>query len=1365
MGLRAFKNVSNMLSKTHGFLIFHILTCAFNLIQGAVSIKLGDAAAAEALNRLLENVSFQLPDFNVDTNGFHLETKKFICKGFHIDDLDISGTPTKADDLIHAGISGLALECKGDFSAGSENHPSLFGGTVDASIKKSTADANIEFDFDKNTVPVRAISQKCAIGITVSKIRFSGNVAAWIANIFDLPLKLLIQSSMEDLCPKLIEPLINTNLTKALKTVQKLVDPYILPEDHVLTPAPAKAATKKDLFNLTTVSPAIHALHKILDATASNSKLMLDNLVDFIVPQGSLVLEPDVTFRIGDDGLTTTNITIFNISISGVDSLSDLNLLYDVKDRYPNYAAAYSLGLELSIDKIEIGGVGNVSMAPGKFIHHSDGPLTLAATGDLTLEDIHLNVVMQIPIMDDAVENMKIGQLMNHPLFCVMDIIDLQDTEISLLDISFGDVDISTDGFAGLSPLFNDIIDTALSLYEPTIKEVVHGLAETTLRDKMNDAFAKLQPLQRLCLPYSLAASDAEIASYIVTNNADVDSAIMNFKHSFEHEDNKTKYVNFTESSFWHLVDFTIDDMIGIKSPISFNIDQLIDQFVNLGYWNKSNIIDTELDVNVDGLDKVTLKVNEVSLSGLDEFDQFDLFEPESAYILRSDINIAKLQIKVDLYFDVEGSGVNSGDGAKQHLLLKIQIEDLGIHTMSEVLIPQIALDNTTLEEFADCPLSYFESFQFDNFTFSMGHIAIDLTCVKDVCSDEFRELGEVWRVHSEDLNRAVQEGLDYMFGDKGVFKGGLNELLNGAVGKTCDQNDDDSESNLIETIVVISLVAICGVLTMLGIWYVRGCYSRQKYGSKMRGASYVSFSHQQSQLMMPQSDDEGNPKFWRHDSMLMYSPLVGAKLRWFVVLFLLSNHAVFFIANFSLGASIGAEIKLGGDDYKLLGLFGFSLTNSVEDFWNAKAYGLSIVIALLSGIWPHLKIIMMFICWCFPFPKYDRGLCLLWLDALGKWSLVDMKVLVLCMAAFSLKIIPGAVDYLPPGFFTFYLRCTPMLAIFAFLIGTVQSLVATHIILHYHRKELDRELLGQNASNLRKEGKEALWKHSFLCWFGGEQGKGVRMTKFGIFVIIFSLIGSGILIIWGSTLDSFLFHFQGAAGYFVEPYETYSLLSVASHVLSENNYEAAPWAIYVLFLLYSFIIPIVALVLLLVLFTVPLTLRFQRKLMVIVEMCFAWATTEVFLFSVIAAMLQINQFAQFMVDDIFPKGINKLLPLILPADSDPSIINISTSFARGCYVLWAAMIVWIIVMQAVVRLAERSLRDRRGLTERIWATKEEETYYSDIRADIRADSRGKDSVGFRCLTSFRLIRVDKIHRVSIASALSKKMQNDAYVV
>ena len=49
-------------------------------------------------------------------------------------------------------------------------------------IKKSTADANIEFDFDKNTVPVRAISQKCAIGITVSKIRFSGNVAAWIAS-------------------------------------------------------------------------------------------------------------------------------------------------------------------------------------------------------------------------------------------------------------------------------------------------------------------------------------------------------------------------------------------------------------------------------------------------------------------------------------------------------------------------------------------------------------------------------------------------------------------------------------------------------------------------------------------------------------------------------------------------------------------------------------------------------------------------------------------------------------------------------------------------------------------------------------------------------------------------------------------------------------------------------------------------------------------------------------------------------------------------------------------------------------------------------------------------------------------------------
>ena len=51
---------------------------------------------------------------------------------------------------------------------------------------------------------------------------------------------------------------------------------------------------------------------------------------------------------------------MFNISISGLDSLNDLDLLYDVQDRFPNYAAAYSIGIELTIDKIAIEAIGNV---------------------------------------------------------------------------------------------------------------------------------------------------------------------------------------------------------------------------------------------------------------------------------------------------------------------------------------------------------------------------------------------------------------------------------------------------------------------------------------------------------------------------------------------------------------------------------------------------------------------------------------------------------------------------------------------------------------------------------------------------------------------------------------------------------------------------------------------------------------------------------------------------------------------------------------------------------------------------------------------------------------------------------------------
>merc|ERR1719253_604632 len=75
---------------------------------------------------------------------------------------------------------------------------------------------------------------------------------------------------------------------------------------------------------------------------------------------------------------------------------------------------------------------------------------------------------------------------------------------------------------------------------------------------------------------------------------------------------------------------------------------------------------------------------------------------------------------------------------------------------------------------------------------------------------------------------------------------------------------------------------------------------------------------------------------------------------------------------------------------------------------WNAKVYPLAFLIIAFSGIWPYAKLLMMLVCWFAP-TKYlsplRRHKLLDFLDAYGKWSLVDTFVLVLFMVAFKFKL------------------------------------------------------------------------------------------------------------------------------------------------------------------------------------------------------------------------------------------------------------------------------------------------------------------------------------------------------------------------
>merc|ERR1739848_313644 len=89
---------------------------------------------------------------------------------------------------------------------------------------------------------------------------------------------------------------------------------------------------------------------------------------------------------------------------------------------------------------------------------------------------------------------------------------------------------------------------------------------------------------------------------------------------------------------------------------------------------------------------------------------------------------------------------------------------------------------------------------------------------------------------------------------------------------------------------------------------------------------------------------------------------------------------------------------------------FNFSLVSSVEHMWDGGAYALALLIAILSGAWPYIKLVSMLILWYVPVRPTLRGNLLGILETLGKWSLIDIYVFALMMAGFRFVLDVGAI-------------------------------------------------------------------------------------------------------------------------------------------------------------------------------------------------------------------------------------------------------------------------------------------------------------------------------------------------------------------
>lgn len=138
------------------------------------------------------------------------------------------------------------------------------------------------------------------------------------------------------------------------------------------------------------------------------------------------------------------------------------------------------------------------------------------------------------------------------------------------------------------------------------------------------------------------------------------------------------------------------------------------------------------------------------------------------------------------------------------------------------------------------------------------------------------------------------------------------------------------------------------------------------------------------------------------HPSHFRNTEAHSVYLRYGIPLYLVCTLTL--LINSDVGSGVTAEYVLiqNGEIYEQEHLLKASIFSSIKELWHNGSYPLAILIAVTSVMWPYVKLILTFYSWFMPYrdPR-KREFLVEMIDALGKWSFVDIVVLVEIVVAF----------------------------------------------------------------------------------------------------------------------------------------------------------------------------------------------------------------------------------------------------------------------------------------------------------------------------------------------------------------------------
>ncbi len=424
----------------------------------------------------------------------------------------------------------------------------------------------------------------------------------------------------------------------------------------------------------------------------------------------------------------------------------------------------------------------------------------------------------------------------------------------------------------------------------------------------------------------------------------------------------------------------------------------------------------------------------------------------------------------------------------------------------------------------------------------------------------------------------------------------------------------------------------------------------------------------------------------------LVAHPAVSNLTRYGIPVALFGNIFIFAWAHSSVGATLNAEIAIGNRPALFLpDLFGFGLLDTIIDLWGAEVYFLSLLVAIFSGLWPYVKLIIMTIAWFMKpvyLPPSKREKVLAAMDAFGKYSLIDAVVLVLLMVAFRFSLVlplggsEARVDVI----------VQPKVGFYALQAATMLSLVLGHIIAYNARKARG------SFSTTPGGAVESIAAHTFSI--SGDRE--LRLTTFGNVVVIFYMLIALTFLLMGSTLDSFIFDFDGLAGAVLGDTKesVFSLISLG-RVLPDTSLDpntVGIRSIQSFYYIFGMVMPTVHLCVCMVVWLTPMTISKMRNTYIMAEILNGWAAIDVLVLGILAAMLQIGQFVKFMIGSNCDE-INIFLDIYLynsdELNGNNVCFDVTGRLTNGAFWLLSCAVIYLLVAQPMMVMMHTAVEER----------------------------------------------------------------------